>query len=63
MVARVNHHVICFGQHITDVHFAVILVQAENEFTAGAGRSDYMQAVIDNLRANGVVVRTSRPIP
>ncbi|KZV68017.1 glycoside hydrolase family 35 protein [Peniophora sp. CONT] len=34
----------------------IILVQAENEFTEGAGRSDYMQAVIDTLRANGIVV-------
>ncbi|VDB90643.1 unnamed protein product [Peniophora sp. CBMAI 1063] len=34
----------------------VILVQAENEFSAGAGRSDYMQHVIDTFRANGIVV-------
>ncbi|VDB90655.1 unnamed protein product [Peniophora sp. CBMAI 1063] len=34
----------------------IILVQAENEFSAGTGRSDYMQAVIDTFRANGVVV-------
>lgn len=36
---------------------AVILVQAENEFSAGTGRSDYMQNIIDTFRANGVTIR------
>lgn len=35
----------------------VILIQAENEFSAGNGRSDYMQAIIDLYRANGIVIR------
>ncbi|KAF7365411.1 Beta-galactosidase [Mycena venus] len=34
----------------------IILVQAENEFSAGPTQSPYMQAVIDTYRANGVVV-------
>ncbi|KAJ3555978.1 hypothetical protein NM688_g2283 [Phlebia brevispora] len=34
----------------------IILVQAENEFSAGSDRSPYMQAIIDLYRANGVVV-------
>ncbi|KAJ6619548.1 glycoside hydrolase family 35 protein [Mycena sp. CBHHK59/15] len=34
----------------------IILVQAENEFSAGATRSPYMQAIIDLYRANGVVI-------
>ncbi|TCD69623.1 hypothetical protein EIP91_006848 [Steccherinum ochraceum] len=34
----------------------IILVQAENEFSAGSGRSDYMQDIIDLHRANGVTV-------
>ncbi|KAK7048172.1 beta-galactosidase [Favolaschia claudopus] len=34
----------------------IILVQAENEFSAGTTQSPYMQAVIDTYRANGVVV-------
>ncbi|KAI0318758.1 glycoside hydrolase family 35 protein [Amylostereum chailletii] len=34
----------------------IVLVQAENEFSAGSGRSDYMQDVINTYRANGIVV-------
>ncbi|KAJ3994765.1 glycoside hydrolase family 35 protein [Lentinula boryana] len=34
----------------------IILVQAENEFSASAVNSPYMQAVIDTHRANGVVI-------
>ncbi|KAJ7645563.1 glycoside hydrolase family 35 protein [Mycena polygramma] len=34
----------------------IILVQAENEFSAGTTQSPYMQAVIDTYRANGVVI-------
>ncbi|KAJ4474972.1 glycoside hydrolase family 35 protein [Lentinula aciculospora] len=34
----------------------VILVQAENEFSASSVNSPYMQAVIDTHRANGVVI-------
>ncbi|KAJ3482157.1 hypothetical protein NLI96_g7176 [Meripilus lineatus] len=34
----------------------IILVQAENEFSAGTGRSDYMQNIIDTFRANGVTI-------
>ncbi|KAJ6509031.1 glycoside hydrolase family 35 protein [Mycena sanguinolenta] len=34
----------------------IILVQAENEFSAGTLQNPYMQAVIDTYRANGVVV-------
>ena len=37
----------------------VILLQAENEFSAGANRSPYMQDVIDLYRANGIVIRES----
>lgn len=37
----------------------VILVQAENEFSASANNSPYMQDVIDTYRSNGVVVRAS----
>ncbi|KAJ7855955.1 glycoside hydrolase family 35 protein [Mycena olivaceomarginata] len=35
---------------------SIILVQAENEFSAGTTQSPYMQAVIDTYRANGVVI-------
>ncbi|KAJ6523799.1 hypothetical protein B0H10DRAFT_1974885 [Mycena sp. CBHHK59/15] len=38
----------------------IILVQAENEFSAGATRSPYMQAIIDLYRANGVVIPITR---
>lgn len=38
--------------------FTVILLQAENEFSAGTNRSPYMQDVIDLYRANGIVIRT-----
>ncbi|THV02456.1 glycoside hydrolase family 35 protein [Dendrothele bispora CBS 962.96] len=34
----------------------IILVQAENEFSAGPTRSPYMQMIIDTYRANGIVV-------
>lgn len=34
----------------------IILVQAENEFSAGTTKSPYMQMVIDTYRANGVVI-------
>ncbi|KAJ7714217.1 glycoside hydrolase family 35 protein [Mycena metata] len=34
----------------------IILVQAENEFSAGATQSPYMQAVINTYRANGIVI-------
>ncbi|KAJ4469138.1 glycoside hydrolase family 35 protein [Lentinula lateritia] len=34
----------------------IILVQAENEFSASSVNSPYMQAVIDTHRANGVVI-------
>ncbi|KIK56433.1 glycoside hydrolase family 35 protein [Collybiopsis luxurians FD-317 M1] len=34
----------------------IILVQAENEFSAGGDHSPYMQAVIDTYRTNGIVV-------
>ncbi|KAF4569577.1 hypothetical protein EYR40_008555 [Pleurotus pulmonarius] len=34
----------------------IILVQAENEFSASANNSPYMQDVIDTYRSNGVVV-------
>ncbi|KAJ7695959.1 glycoside hydrolase family 35 protein [Mycena rosella] len=34
----------------------IILVQAENEFSAGPTQSPYMQAVINTYRANGVVI-------
>ncbi|KAF7346101.1 Beta-galactosidase [Mycena sanguinolenta] len=34
----------------------IILVQAENEFSAGTLQNPYMQAIIDTYRANGVVV-------
>ncbi|KAF5351319.1 hypothetical protein D9758_008015 [Tetrapyrgos nigripes] len=34
----------------------IILVQAENEFSAGSTKSPYMQMVIDTYRANGIVV-------
>lgn len=36
----------------------VILVQAENEFSAGTTRSPYMQQIIDLYRANGIVIRS-----
>ncbi len=36
---------------------AVILVQSENEFSAGTGRSDYMQDIINLYRANGIMIR------
>lgn len=35
----------------------VILVQAENEFSAGTDKSPYMQAIIDLYRANGIDIR------
>ncbi|KAJ7354055.1 glycoside hydrolase superfamily [Mycena albidolilacea] len=35
---------------------SIILVQAENEFSAGTTQSSYMQTVIDTYRANGIVV-------
>ncbi|GLB41894.1 putative beta-galactosidase, domain 3 [Lyophyllum shimeji] len=34
----------------------IILVQAENEFSASAAHNVYMQAIIDLYRANGIVV-------
>ncbi|KAI0788892.1 glycoside hydrolase family 35 protein [Abortiporus biennis] len=34
----------------------IILVQAENEFSAGSTHSDYMQHVIDTYRSNGIVI-------
>ncbi|KAF5316478.1 hypothetical protein D9619_006706 [Psilocybe cf. subviscida] len=34
----------------------IILVQAENEFSASANNNIYMQAIIDLYRANGIVV-------
>lgn len=34
----------------------VILVQAENEFSAGGDHSPYMQAIINTYRENGIVV-------
>ncbi|OBZ69864.1 putative beta-galactosidase A [Grifola frondosa] len=34
----------------------IILVQAENEYTAGADHSPYMQDIIDTYRANGITV-------
>ncbi|THV02543.1 glycoside hydrolase family 35 protein [Dendrothele bispora CBS 962.96] len=34
----------------------IILVQAENEFSAGTTRSPYMQMVIDTYRANGITI-------
>ncbi|KAF8078179.1 glycoside hydrolase family 35 protein [Lyophyllum atratum] len=34
----------------------IILVQAENEFSASASNNIYMQAIIDLYRANGIVV-------
>jgi hypothetical protein len=37
----------------------VILVQAENEYSASASNNIYMQAIIDLYRANGIVVRMS----
>ncbi|ETW78704.1 glycoside hydrolase family 35 protein [Heterobasidion irregulare TC 32-1] len=37
----------------------IILVQAENEFSAGTGRSDYMQDIIDTYRANSIVIPTT----
>ncbi len=36
---------------------AVILVQAENEYSESTNNNIYMQAIIDLYRANGVVVR------
>jgi len=38
---------------------AVILVQAENEFSASASHDVYMQDIIDLYRSNGIVVRES----
>lgn len=35
----------------------VILIQAENEYSASANNSPYMQAVIDTYRAEGIVIR------
>ena len=35
----------------------VIMVQAENEFSAGNGHSDYMQDIINLYRANDITVR------
>lgn len=37
----------------------VILVQAENEFSASANHDVYMQDIIDLYRSNGIVVRES----
>ncbi|GJJ13402.1 hypothetical protein Clacol_007656 [Clathrus columnatus] len=45
-------------QHTNVQNKQVILVQAENEFSAGGDHSPYMQAIIDTYRANGIVVRT-----
>jgi hypothetical protein len=38
---------------------SVILVQAENEYSAGLTHNSYMQAIIDLYRAEGIVVRKS----
>jgi len=40
--------------------YTVILVQAENEFSASANHDVYMQDIIDLYRSNGIVVRESR---
>jgi len=45
------------SQNLISRHSTVILVQAENEFSAGTTRSPYMQMVIDTYRANGIVIR------
>jgi len=37
--------------------FAVILVQAENEFSASTDHDVYMQDIIDLYRSSGIVVR------
>ncbi|THH33329.1 hypothetical protein EUX98_g843 [Antrodiella citrinella] len=34
----------------------IIMVQSENEFSAGNGHSDYMQAIINLYRANGITI-------
>lgn len=39
------------------LYLPVILVQAENEYSASAANNIYMQAIIDLYRANGIVVR------
>lgn len=46
------------GQSPDPMISIVILVQAENEFSASAANNIYMQAIIDLYRANGIVVRT-----
>lgn len=48
VVACLGRSFFCFDNHI---------VQAENEFSAGTGKSDYMQDVINTFRENGIVVR------
>lgn len=42
---------------LTRLYPLVILVQAENEFSASANNSPYMQAIIDLYRENGIVIR------
>lgn len=42
---------------LTTLYLPVILVQAENEYSASAANNIYMQAIIDLYRANGIVVR------
>ena len=59
MEVRVRHIVI-FARDNSSWHpLKVILVQAENEFSAGTNRSPYMQDIIDLYRNNGIVIRKS----
>ncbi|KAH9479183.1 putative beta-galactosidase A [Psilocybe cubensis] len=37
----------------------IILVQAENEYSASASNDIYMQAIIDLYRSNGIVIPTT----
>ncbi|KII85955.1 glycoside hydrolase family 35 protein [Plicaturopsis crispa FD-325 SS-3] len=37
----------------------IVLVQVENEYSVGTGHGEYMQALIDTYRSNGVVIPTT----
>jgi hypothetical protein len=54
----------CCSQQLTESRLrAVILVQAENEFSESSTRNPYMQAIIDLYRSEGIVIRKFLSFP
>lgn len=57
MVAQVSIQLLTRRTMLT--RLSVILVQAENEFSAGGSHDSYMQNIIDIYRNNGIAIRKS----